>query len=68
MNKVLLLILLIPSLSLAQGNLVPNPSFEEYTECPITNGQIDLAEPWRAVYGGGGVCYFHECGTDPWGI
>lgn len=41
--------------------------FEEFSECPTTNGQISLAEPWRAVYGGG-VCYFHECGTDPWGI
>lgn len=36
-------------LSLAPGalaqNLVPNPSFEDYTSCPST-GDVDLAAPW----------------------
>jgi gliding motility-associated-like protein len=28
------------------NNLVPNPSFEEYTQCPNDLGQIDFAYPW----------------------
>lgn len=27
-------------------NLVPNPSFEEYTQCPWTLGNLELAVPW----------------------
>jgi OOP family OmpA-OmpF porin len=27
-------------------NLVPNPSFEQYTECPTSEGNIDFAFPW----------------------
>ncbi len=27
-------------------NLVPNPSFEEYSECPYRMGLINLATPW----------------------
>lgn len=31
----------------AQGqNLVPNPSFEEFSECPTSAGRIDLADHW----------------------
>lgn len=33
-------------LSQAQGNLVPNPSFEYLINCPTQLGQIFLAQPW----------------------
>ena len=29
-----------------QANLVPNPSFEYYSSCPINPGDILMAEPW----------------------
>ena len=32
--------------SIAQVNLVPNPSFESYTACPTTFGQIEYATKW----------------------
>ena len=49
----------------AQQNLVPNPSFEEYSDCPNAGGRIWFAEPWFSVYG---TCdYFHECGTFSYG-
>jgi len=59
------LILNLCNLSQAQ-NLVPNPSFEEYTECPYNNGQIWKAEPWVSLIGG--CDYFHECGINGFGI
>lgn len=45
---------------------MPNPSFEDYTQCPITNGWIWVTEPWTAVYGG--VSYYHECGSNGFGV
>ncbi len=47
-------------------NLVPNPSFEEYINCPDNSGQIWNVEPWERVMGS--VDYFHECGTNNQGI
>lgn len=34
------------SLSIAQSNLIPNPSFENIVNCPTMESQIYLAEPW----------------------
>ena len=50
--KKLLFILLITRYSLLTTvlkaqNLVPNPSFEFYTQCPWTMGQLNLAFPWQ---------------------
>ena len=39
-------ILLIISIKINSQNLIPNPSFENYTSCPTTNGQISQAVPW----------------------
>lgn len=46
-------------------NLVPNHSFEEYTECPTGTSQIEKATGWKA-YGvtWGTPDFFHECSTD----
>ena len=48
----------------AAPNLVPNPSFETFTQCPsminVVMGQIHFAPPWsRAAWT---PDYFHECG------
>ncbi len=53
--------------SLAQVNLVPNGSFEIFTDCPDDPFGISsmpaasLVQPWRKVGGGGGVQYFNSC-------
>ena len=49
------------------NNLVPNPSFEEFTYCPINYSQINLAVPWhstRAITGSSD--YLNNCTTFWW--
>jgi len=47
MRKLILIILFIITQGITSGqNLVPNPSFEEYSECPFQNGQLPFALPW----------------------
>lgn len=43
----------------AQQNLVPNPSFEDFTQCPCVDGQVDFAEPWHSS--SGEADFFHTC-------
>lgn len=40
-------------------NLVPNPSFEEYTLCPTNISQIDRADGWTSLSGSSD--YFNAC-------
>jgi gliding motility-associated-like protein len=52
--KILTIRLLISMLALSTTfvwgqNLVPNPSFETLKSCPTGSGQVELAEPWKAV-------------------
>lgn len=59
-----LLVFLFVSLSLfvkAQINLVSNPSFEQFTECPDYWGQIDYCNEWLALKGS--PDYFNVCGA-----
>jgi hypothetical protein len=45
---------------LAAQNLVPNGSFEEYTECPTSDAQMNLAAGWEAyMYS---PDFWHACG------
>ncbi|MBC9811869.1 gliding motility-associated C-terminal domain-containing protein [Crocinitomicaceae bacterium CZZ-1] len=41
----IILLFIVVSLK-AQENLVPNPSFDEYTECPDYEGQLNYATGW----------------------
>jgi|GEM_PF-956415 len=66
MAAIFYLLLFAANSSRAQDNLVPNPSFEEYTECPITGSMIWTAQPWTGVLGS--VDYYNECGSDGYGI
>ena len=45
-------------------NLVPNPSFEQYTSCPDNYCQIHRASGWEAW--GYSPDYFNSCGIYPW--
>jgi OOP family OmpA-OmpF porin len=45
-------------------NLVPNPSFETYTLCPNSNGQIESAIPWTAATtDASSTDYFNSCSS-----
>jgi hypothetical protein len=57
---ILCLLCFATSYSYAQ-NLVPNPSFEEYTECPASNitNLIELAIGWHSFRGSPN--YFNDC-------
>ncbi len=50
----------------AQPNLVPNPSFEAFIDCPNTGGDVEVAEPWSGFYGS--VDFFHQCGSGGFGM
>lgn len=43
----------------AQVNLVPNPSFEQYTSCPCIDAMVSFAEPWFIAWGS--PDYFNAC-------
>ena len=45
-KTILIVSFFILSGSLDAQNLVPNPSFEDYTSCPTSVAQITLATPW----------------------
>lgn len=47
---------------LQSQNLVPNPSFENYTTCPTSVAQINLALPW-VTPSSGSPDYFNSCAT-----
>ncbi len=55
----LLLLTMLPCRTMAQ-NLVVNPSFEDYLNCPDAEGQIDSVIGWNAIWGSSD--FFHVCG------
>jgi gliding motility-associated-like protein len=68
MKKLVLIIIVyfLPFFSLnAQyigNNLVPNPSFEDYTQCPDNCCQIVFAFPWKdCLYGNGSSDFYNTC-------
>ncbi len=65
--KIQILMLLIGLHSIGNSqNLVPNPSFEEYTDCPNDIGQTYKATGWKSFCGT--PDYFHACGVSDVGI
>ncbi|MBP6722109.1 MAG: T9SS type A sorting domain-containing protein [Bacteroidia bacterium] len=59
--------LVFGSISIIAQNLVPNPSFEQYTSCPNSQNQLYKAVPWMNPSTGlpgtqtGTPDYFNEC-------
>lgn len=51
-------------------NLVPNPSFEDHTDCPDNGGLIEYALHWTNPLIGGGSSpdYFNVCGIPGWNV
>ena len=70
LKKYFILIFLIAYFSsYAQINLVPNPSFEYYTNCPYAHGQLPLAYPWITTYYKASTAeYLNKCCIDVYGM
>ncbi len=60
--NILSLLLLIAGIAHSQ-NLVPNPGFDQYIECPEEASQIDRAIPWLTA-SPGTPDFFHACSSD----
>lgn len=58
MKPIFTFLILVPQLSFSQ-NLVPNPSFEEYTSCPWSGDLVTYAEGWWDWIQS--PDYFHTC-------
>lgn len=58
----LLLILILNWVGFAQVNLVPNPSFENYSSCPTGHAELSKAVPWYDPTGATSD-YFNACAT-----
>jgi hypothetical protein len=62
--KRLLLLSLLSSFTLllkGQGNLVPNPNFEQRSNCPTGMTQISYCIGWNSANTIGSPDYFHKC-------
>lgn len=58
---------IISFLSKGQVNLIPNPSFEDYSECS-TSPLIQFLNNWFIPEGGGSSDYFNTCINPVWPI
>ena len=61
-HGMLVLFLLIAGINHSQ-NLIPNPGFEQYIDCPEEPSQIDRAFPWLTA-SPGTPDFFHACSSD----
>ncbi|MEJ7610757.1 MAG: hypothetical protein WKF88_06205 [Ferruginibacter sp.] len=61
MKKIFIFFLSAVSVNVyAQGNLEPNPSFEQYSSCPGAFGEVFKATGWHSF---NTADYFHICAT-----
>ncbi len=45
-------------------NLVPNYSFEQYTQCPDNENEVSYSTGWKSYYAS--PDYYNVCATNPW--
>jgi hypothetical protein len=62
MRKLTLFVLVMLPIWVFGQNLVPNPSFEEYTLCPTNMAQIDRAIGWESIQASPDL--FNACGLN----
>ncbi len=62
----LLFTLLISNATIAQINLVPNPSFEDTVFCPLGSNQLNACEHWLNF--GNSPDYFNACSNPAFGV
>lgn len=63
-NLIFIFLLLVSIAVKAQVNLVPNPSFEDYSPCPDNEAQITRATGWYSPTNGS-PDYFNACSPNP---
>ena len=62
MNKAFfILFLFLFQFNLKSQNLVPNPSFESYSQCPYSENQVTYCDGWQICFGT--PDYFNSCFT-----
>jgi hypothetical protein len=64
MRKNIFLLFCLPIACLAQ-NLVPNPSFETFSSCPVAYAQMSLAFPWTDPTNASSD-FFNSCSSGPY--
>jgi gliding motility-associated-like protein len=57
------IICLFIKLGVSAQNLVPNPSFEEYWQCPLTGSNFPDVKEWYVAFDS--PEYYHSCSTIP---
>ncbi|MCB0638079.1 MAG: hypothetical protein KDC54_15725, partial [Lewinella sp.] len=56
---------LAPVVAFSQVNYVPNPSFEELTDCDLNYGDVPKASPWKIIdFPDTSPDLFHYCSTN----
>ncbi len=60
-KNVLILFLFFGFFTKAQYNLVPNPGFENYSNCPTGTAQMNKATPWINPTSAGNSDYYNRC-------
>lgn len=66
MKKILLITTIVFSANVFAQNLVPNPSFEERTDCPLRDDQVHMLKNWyKAGDDGSTPDYVNRCSTTP---
>lgn len=69
MRKYLFILLIVfTAFSGMTQNLVPNPSFENFTTCPTASGQITFASPWYNATTSGTTDFFNACSASGYGV
>jgi hypothetical protein len=66
-NRILLFLIFLCGTIAAQTNLVPNPSFEIYSSCPTSFGEIFKAVNWIDPTSSSSD-YFDSCNNGNWGV
>lgn len=64
MKKLVFILFWLPMFGVAQ-NLVPDPSFEEFTQCPVNALGINYLNDWEMYFSAN---YFNECGINGHGV
>ena len=63
-NKAIIILFILVSNLIVGQNLVPNPSFENYVQCPNTSNlfSLNMAFPWESAIVNS-TDYWHQCNT-----
>jgi len=64
MKKIIVIVFILLNLFLRAQNLVPNGSFETYTNCPTSFNQLHYCSNWLNPTSDGSPDYFNSCSSN----